>query len=401
MSSLDWFNQVRYGMFIHWGAYSVAARGEWVRNRERIPQEEYVEKYVHPFRAEHYDPGQWARLAKAAGMGYAVLTTRHHDGFCLWDTQTTEFNAARMGPRRDLLKPYVEAMRAEGIKVGFYYSVADWNHPDYPGSYARDWPAQWPDLQKRIRFTAYYRAQLEELMTRYGKIDVLWYDGCIPSPTGGTDTNDRIYQLQPDILINERNGAPYDYCCAEQTLNPKPGPWEACITLNDNWGYHAGDHNWKSPRQVIHSLITTARNSGNLLLNIGPYADGSVPEESVKILKESGDWLRRNREFLPNSDRCPITWNNWGLVTSRGNMLYLHIFNSPGRELCFAELANQVKSARYLDGGQPVKFEYRGDRLFFCDLPARFKDPIATTIAVEVDGPVTPLRKQETFWIPE
>jgi alpha-L-fucosidase len=401
MSKLDWFNKARYGMFVHWGAYSVGARGEWVRNRERIPQDEYVEQFVKRFKAEQYDPNDWASLAKAAGMGYVVLTTRHHDGFCLWDSKTTDLNAAQMGPGKDLLKPYVEAIRKAGLKVGFYYSFADWSHPDYPEPYARDWPVNWPDAAKRKRFIAYYRAQLEELMTGYGKIDILWYDGCIPSPTAGDDTNERVYELQPDIIINERNGAPCDFHCAEQTLNPKSGPWEACITLNNNWGYHAGDHNWKSPRQVIHSLITCARNGGNLLLNVGPRADGTIPEESARILLAAGDWLKRNIAFLPDSDRCLISWNNWGLVTSRGSTVYLHIFNSTGTELCFAEIANKVKSVRFLDGGQPISFQQLEDRLNLRGLPVPLKDPIATTIVVEVEGEVRPLRKQETFWIPQ
>jgi alpha-L-fucosidase len=400
-AKFDWFHKARYGMFIHWGAYAVAARGEWVRNRERIPQEEYVEKYVKPFTAQHYDPGEWARLARQAGMGYVVLTTRHHDGFCLWDSKTTDFNAARIGPKRDLLKPFVEAVRKEGLKVGFYYSVADWSHPDYPDAYARDWPTHWPDPAKRKRFIAFYRAQLEELMTGYGKIDVLWYDGCIPSPTAGDDTNERVYELQPHILINERNGAPFDFHCAEQSLNPKPGTWEACITLNDDWGYHAGDHNWKSPRQVIHSLITCARNGGNLLLNVGPRADGVIPEESAKILLAAGEWLGRNREFLPDSDRCPLSWNNWGLATSRGSTAYLHIFALTGSELCLAEIANPVKSVRFVDGGEPIPFHQKDNRLFLTNLPATLKDPIATTIAVEVEGKLQPQQKQETFWIPQ
>jgi len=400
-SKLDWFNEVRFGMFVHWGPYSVAARGEWVRNREVIPQKEYAERYVRAFTADRYNPSEWARLARKAGMGYVVLTTRHHDGFCLWDTQTTEFNATRIGPRRDLLLPFVEAVRAEGLRVGFYYSVADWSHKGYPDAYARDWPTEWKDDASRNRFFQYYRTQLEELMTRYGKIDMLWYDGCIPKPTGGDETNKRIYALQPDILINERNGAPYDFRCSEQTLNAKPGPWEACMTLNDNWGYHAGDQNWKTPRQVVHMLATVARSGGNLLLNVGPRADGSIPEESSKILIQVGDWLNQNRAFLPNSDRSDLGWNNWGIVTSRGNHLYLHIFNPPGSELCFAEIDNKVLAARFLESGKSVEFQQHDGRLFLKNLPQPLVDPIATIIVLELEGNPRSKYKQQTFWIPE
>jgi alpha-L-fucosidase len=400
MGRLDWFHTARYGMFVHWGPYSVAARGEWVRNRERIPQDEYRREYAEKFTADRYDPRAWVRLAKAAGMGYVVLTTRHHDGFCLWDTKTTDFSAKQLGPKRDLLAPFVEAVRAEGLKVGLYYSVADWHHKNYPTAYARDWPRTWPDPIKRDRFIAFYRAQLEELMTGYGKIDVLWYDGCGPAPMGGAETNQRIYKLQPDILINERNGEPFDFRISEQNLNAKDGAWESAYTLNDNWGYHAGDHNWKSPKQVIFNLITCAKNGGNFLLNVGPKGDGTIPEESVKILESSGNWLRRNGEFLANSDRCAVGWNNWGLVSSRGRTVYLHVFHSPGDELCFCELGNRVTFARLLDGGEPVPFEQRGERLFLT-MSQPLSDPIATTIALEVEGDLQLLQQKETFWIPE
>ena len=258
MSNPAWFHEARYGLFIHWGAYSTAARGEWVMNRERIPLEEYTKKYVDPFTAANYDPRQWARVAKDAGMKYMVLTTRHHDGFALWDTKTRDFNAARLGPKRDLVRPFVEAARAEGLKTGSYYSVADWTHPDYPGPFFRDWPREFKDEVSRQRFIKYYRAQLEELFTQYGPIDILWYDGCIPGPLDGAETNARIKKLQPHVLINERNGEPFDFRCSEQSLKAKEGAWEACMTLNENWGWHAGDSNWKSASDMIRMLVTTA-----------------------------------------------------------------------------------------------------------------------------------------------
>ncbi|HOF41943.1 MAG TPA: alpha-L-fucosidase [Candidatus Hydrogenedentes bacterium] len=400
MSNLDWFHEARYGMFIHWGAYAVAARGEWVLNRELVSQDEYVQKYVRNFKAERYDPGSWARLAKSAGMKYVVLTTRHHDGFCLWDSKVSDYNAARLGPGRDLLRPFVEAVRAEGLKVGFYYSVADWHHPDYPGAYARDWPTDWPDEAARKRFVDYYIAQLEELLTQYGKVDILWYDGCIPQPTDGRRANELARKLQPHILISERNGEPFDFRVSEQSLTAKEGAWEANLTLNDNWGYHAGDHHWKTAQDVIRMLTTTARSGGNLMLNVGPRADGTIPEDSARILTEAGQWLARNREFLPNSTRSPFSWNNCSTLTTRGNVAYVHLFASPGKEYCLAEIANRVLSARFLDGGQPVPFEQKGDRLFLRGLPCPLKDPIATTLALELDGPPRPVRAQKTFWIP-
>lgn len=404
MSNTDWFNEARYGMFIHWGAYSVAARGEWVANRERLPQEEYTRLYADHFRAGRYDPAEWAELAKEAGMRYAVLTTRHHDGFALWPTETSEFHAGNIGPKRDLVGPFVEAFRRAGLRVGFYYSPAHWFHPDYPGACFRDWPGvnDWRDDEARRRFIAFYRAQLVELMTGYGKIDYLWFDGCIPDNLQSRAVNEEMLRLQPDMLINERNGEPSHVHICEQAIRPgKPGKlWEACMTLNDNWGHHAGDTNWKSPRHVIQMLTETASKAGNLLLNVGPKADGTIPEESANILREAGGWLRRNGESIYDSSRSPFTWNNWGRVTTRGNNVYLHIWNSTGPELCFAELKNRVLSARLLDGGDSIAFEQNHDRLYLRGLPVPPRDPLATTIVLEVEGAPEPLTEQTSFWIP-
>jgi alpha-L-fucosidase len=404
MEKLSWFNEARYGMFIHWGAYSVAARGEWVANRERIPFDEYKERHVDNFHAEKYDPAAWAELAKEAGMRYAVLTTRHHDGFALWPTETNDFHAGNIGPKRDLVGPFVEAFRRVGLRVGFYFSPAAWYHPDYPGAYFRSWPGNndWKSEGARLRFIAFYRAQLMELMTRYGKIDYLWYDGCIPDNLQSGEVNEELLRLQPGLLINERNGEPWHVRISEQAIRPAaPGvAWEACMTLNENWGYHAGDTNWKSPRQVIQMLTETASKAGNLLLNVGPKSDGTIPAESVRILRESGAWLRRNGESIYASSRAPFSFNNWGRVTTRGNNVYLHIWNSTGADLCFAEIKNRVHSAKFLDGGDPVAFEQKGERLFLRDLPVPLPDPIATTIVLEVEGEPEAITPETTFWIP-
>ena len=404
MNSTSWFHEARYGMFIHWGAYSVAARGEWAANRERIPIEEYSRLYAENFLAENYDPVAWAALAKEAGMGYAVLTTRHHDGFALWPTKAGEFHVGNIGPRRDLVGPFVEAFRAAGLRVGFYYSPADWFHVDYPGPYCRDWPGvnDWKSDEARRRFIAYYREQLRELMTQYGKIDYLWYDGCIPDNLQCAEANEEMLRLQPHLLINERNGKPWHVQISEQAIKPAaPGvAWEACMTLNDNWGYHAGDSHWKRPGHVIQMLTETAAKAGNLLLNVGPKADGTIPEESAAILREAGAWLRRNGESIYNSSRSPFTWNNWGRVTTRGNNVYLHIWNNTGTELCFAEIKNRVQSARCLDGGEFIAFEQKGDRLILRGLPVPLRDLLATTIVLQVEGDPETLTPQTSFWIP-
>jgi alpha-L-fucosidase len=400
-ANFDWFDEGRYGMFIHWGAYSVAARGEWVRNRERIPQHEYVEKYVANFLAEEYDPVQWAALAVEAGMKYIVLTTRHHDGFCLWDTKTTGFNATCLGPGRDLVAPFVDAVRDAGLKVGFYYSFADWHHPDYPDPYARDWPKEFRDEQSRSRFIAFCQMQLEELMTHYGKIDMLWYDGCYPKPTGGVEANAMVRSFQPDIMINERNGPPFDFCVSEQTVKASsPGQrWEASLTLNDNWGHHHGDQNYKSPTAIIRLLLRTAGAAGNLLINVGPMASGAIPEESASILREVGKWLKINGEFLPNSSISPFSWNNSGRITTKDKTVYLHFFNSPGDSFCLAEIKNKVLSVRFVATGEPINFEQNGDRLFLIGLCEPLPESI-TSIAIDVEGVPEAITPAGPTWIP-
>jgi alpha-L-fucosidase len=392
-------------MFVHWGAYAVAARGEWIMNRERIPAAEYTERYVDRWQAERYDPAAWCRLARDAGMGYIMLTTRHHDGFSLWDSQASAFNAAQMGPKRDLLVPYVAAARAAGLRVGFYYSPASWTHPDYPGAFCRDWPGEhdWTDEAARQRFITFYRDQLRELLTRYGKIDYLWFDGCIPGNIDGAGTLALVRQLQPDILVNNRMGAPYDIHCCEQAIRPAPAgqPWEACLTLNDNWGYHAGDNNWKTARHVVEMLLTCAENAGNLMLNVGPRADGTIPEESVRILRAAGAWLQRNRAAVTRSERHPFSWNCTARpVTARGHRVYLHFMKDPGGSFCWAEAGNRVLRARFLADGRPIAFRQEGDRLFLDDLPVPLPDALATTVELELDGEPRAVTPQTTFWIP-
>jgi alpha-L-fucosidase len=404
-NSLDWFEEARYGMFVHWGPYAVAARGEWVMNRERIPLAEYTARYVDNWNAERYDPSAWCRLAREAGMGYIVLTARHHDGFSLWDSAVDDFNAARMGPRRDLLVPYVEAAREAGLKVGLYYSPASWAHPDYPAAYYRDWPGQddWRDEAARGRFVAYYQAQLRELMTGYGTIDYLWFDGCIPENIEGDAALAMVRKLQPSILVNNRLGKPFDILCCEQAIRPAPKgqAWEACMTLNENWGYHGGDRTWKTSEKVVEMLLTCAQSGGNLLLNIGPRGDGTVPEESVRILREAGAWVARNGSAVSRSERHPFSWNNTARpITCRGSSVYLHFTTNPLGSFCWAEVRNRVLAARWLVDGRPVSFRQEGERLYLENLPDILPDAPVATIELELDGEPEALTKQTSFWIP-
>jgi len=387
-------------MFIHWGAYSAAARGEWVYNRERIGKEEYLEKYVKNFKAENYNPDEWTQLAKDVGMKYVVLTAKHHDGFCLWNTKTTDYNAAIFGPKKDLVAEYVNAVRRAGLKVGIYYSPADWAHPDYPDAYSRDWPLVWDDEVKRKRFVAFYTEQLRELMTNYGKIDILWYDGCLPQPLDGNEVNAMVRSLQPEILISARNGSPYDFSVCEQAIVPPKDDrlWEACMTLNDNWGYHAGDSDYKSPREVVKMLLSVAQGGGNLLLNVGPKSDGTIPEQSVEILEKVGKWLKVNGDAIYGSEKSPFSHSPSHMITVKGNRIYIHVIKRLS-EICVAEIKNPIKRMFLLQNGEDCQFNQTEEgRLFVSGIPDT--EGTAVTLVCETEGKPEPIVKKGTFWIP-
>ena len=285
---MKWWHEARFGMFIHWGLYSQLGRHEWVMENEGIPVAEY-EKLAASFHPKPNAARDWARLAKQAGQKYMVMTTKHHEGFCHFDSKLTNYCAPKQGPGRDLVKEFVEAARAEGLRVGFYYSLMDWHHPD--GARCAT------DEQARRRFVDYIHGQIRELLTNYGKIDILWYDVNWPLDVKGWESekmNEMVFQLQPQIIVNNRNGLAGDFATPEQTIRADARAWESCMTMNGSWGYHQADTDWKTPRTIVRNLAQCAHDAGNYLLNIGPRADGSVPEESVKILAATGKWLERN-----------------------------------------------------------------------------------------------------------
>ncbi len=396
----NWFRDAAFGMFIHYGVYSLIGRGEWVANRERMPFEEYKE-YAKKFKAENYNPSEWAKLAKEAGMKYMVLTTRHHDGFALFDTKTTDFNSVKLGPRKDLVKEYADAVRAEGLKVGFYFSPADWYHKDYPTPYARDWPQEWDDEEKRKRFVDFYTEQLRELMTNYGKIDLLWYDGCLPKPLDGERVNKIVKELQPDILISSRNGEPYDFAVSEQAV-VAPGrdiPWESCMTLNDNWGYCPDDDNYKSAKAVILLLMDTASKGGNLLLNVGPKADGAIPEQSVEILKNVGKWMKTNGETIYGTERVNFSSGNYYKLTYKRPYLYLHLINGVD-EICLALFKNKAMSVVCLATGEPAEFRQENERLFIKANCPHIGNELSRAFKIEYDEYPEEVVPREGYWIP-
>jgi alpha-L-fucosidase len=379
---MKWWHEAKFGMFIHFGLYAAHGRHEWAMETEAIPVAEY-QKFTAGFNPGPESARGWARLAKAAGMKYMVLTSKHHEGFCNWDTKLTNYNAVNYGPKRDVIKEFVEAGRAEGLRVGFYYSLMDWHHPD--GARCQDDPAA------RRRFVDYTHGLIRELMSNYGKIDILWYDVSWPLEAEGWESekmNQMVFGLQPDIIVNNRNSLAGDFSTPEQRIVAEAGgrAWESCMTLNDSWGYQRADDNWKDSRTVIRNLITCAQGGGNYLLNIGPQPDGGIPPESVRILTAVGEWMKRNGETIYSSDVCQPHTSVYSSFTRKANTLYMHVYFWPGTDVSISGLKQKVLSAKILKTGAALTVSQDGFRTHITGLPAGAPDAPVTTIAIECDG---------------
>jgi len=310
-----------------------------------------------------------------------VMTTKHHEGFCNFDTKLTNYCAPKQGPGRDLVREYVDAARAEGMRVGFYYSLMDWHHPD--GARCAT------DEAARRRFVDYIHGHVRELLTNYGKIDVLWYDVSWPLNKEGWESekmNAMVFQLQPDIIVNNRNGLDGDFATPEQRIEASERAWESCMTMNGSWGYQAADDDWKAPKTIVRNLVTCAHGTGNYLLNIGPKSDGSIPEESTRILTSVGKWMDRNGAAIYRSDKCQPSRSNYATFSRTGNTLYMHVHFWPGETVSLAGMMNKVKSAHLLATGKEVKFDQDDFRTRFTGLPLKAPDDPVTTLAIELDG---------------
>jgi len=386
-----WFLSDRFGMFIHWGLYSIPARGEWIRSIEKISNEDY-QQYFDDFNPTDFQPKVWAKTARAAGMKYAVLTAKHHDGFCLFDSKLTDYKSTNTPAKRDFVKEYVEAFRAGGIKVGLYYSLLDWHHPHYPTYGDRHHPMRDNEAYKVKEpyrnfpeYLDYFHGQVKELLTNYGKIDIVWFDFSYPGLTGedwrATELVNKARALQPHLLIDNRLGASGegnnkfgsknpeifagDFACPEQIIPPaglvdedgQSVPWESCITLNDHWGYCAEDRDYKSARQVIRALVECVSKNGNMLLNVGPNAKGEIPVESEQVLTEAGEWMRQNGDSIYGSGKADLPKPEWGRYTQKGNKLYAHIYERGIGPINFQGLNGRIKQARLLADGSELKLE--------------------------------------------
>ncbi len=385
----SWFVQNRFGMFIHWGLYALPARHEWVKNIERIHDEDY-QKYFDHFNPDLYDPKEWAENAKNAGMKYVVLTSKHHEGFCLFDTKYTDYKSTNTPCKKDLVKEYVEAFREAGLKVGFYYSLIDWHHPDFPidglHPYRDDDEEDIAALNKdrdMSKYAEYMRNQVTELLTNYGKIDILWFDFSYSKNyyrgMKGKGKNDweaekliaAARAINPDIIIDNRTEIEQDLWTPEQ-WQPEEWQkdddgnlvvWEACQTFSGSWGYYRDETTWKTPEMLIQMLVNTVACGGNLLLNVGPTARGYFDHRAVYALSEIGKWMKFNSRSIYNCTQADVPEQTRGVrYTQNGKLLYAHIFEYPPFGLKLKGLGGKVEYAQLLNDASEVTMHEEGEK---------------------------------------
>ena len=377
----EWFVHDRFGMFIHWGLYALPARHEWIKNLEKITEEKY-QKYFEYFDPDMYDPREWARAAKKAGMKYAVLTTKHHEGFCLFDSAYTDYKATNTKAGRDLVREYVDAFREEGLKVGFYYSLIDWHHPDFPIDplHPRRDDDNIDELNKGRdirRYAEYMRNQVTELLTNYGKIDILWFDfSYSDSEYRGMKGKGKLdweaeeliataRRLQPEIIIDNRTEIEQDLWTPEQYqptdwIRDDDGNrvvWEACQTFSGSWGYHRDESTWKTPEMLIRMLVNTVSCGGNLLMNVGPTARGYFDDRAVNALDAIGSWMKYNSRSIYGCTQSEFKAPADVRYTQKEGRLYVHIYAYPYRHLRLPGLADKVDYAQFLHDNSEIFFE--------------------------------------------
>ncbi|MBE6377246.1 MAG: alpha-L-fucosidase [Lentisphaerae bacterium] len=407
---MKWFNEARFGIYVHFGLYSLLGRGEWTMYSERIPAAEYA-KLADQFNP---DPGcakEWVETAKAAGAKYMVLTTRHHEGFCLFDSKCSDYTSVKHGCKRDIVREYVDAAREAGLKVGLYYSLLDWRFPGYFE------PEKYPESKDAL--IAQIFTQVRELMTNYGQIDILEYDGGWDAKLqlkrdgwakfwNAEELNAMVRELQPQIIINDRSGKDEDIETPEQVVRAgKQRMTESCMCIGDScaWGYTRFNPNWKSSEQLLQHLVQAAQLGGNYLLNIGPDPHGHIRNEELERLQAVGNWLSRNDEAIRNSQSCEligstqpgvVDLNLQGPWTRKGNIGYWCIFRWPGNVATAVRIATPVKRVSMLVSGEELPFSWDAEngKLVITGLPALAPDPLATVIKVEFED--VPRRMEET-----
>jgi len=397
---MDWWKEAKFGLFIHWGVYSVPAGvydgkdvegiGEWIMNRGKIPTARY-QKYAKEFNPVKYDPEAWVKMAKDAGMKYLVITSKHHDGFTLFETKASKWNIVEATPYgKDLLKPLADACHKYGIRLGFYYSQAqDWNNPGGAASGGHWDKAQDGSMDEYIDKVAV--PQVKEILSNYGQVDILWWD----TPTDMTKERAEkflpILAKYPNLITNNRLGGGYngDTETPEQFVPATGFPgrnWETCMTMNDTWGYKSKDNNWKSTKEIIQTLIDIVSKGGNYLLNVGPTSEGLVPQPSIERLAEVGKWMKVNGEAIYGTTASPFSYLPWGRCTQKGNKLYLHVFDWPKDGKISLPVLNTISRAYLLsDPKKTLKVEKSKSKNTIT-LAGNAPDKIASVVVVELNS---------------
>ena len=421
LGDTEWFEHDRFGMFIHWGLYAMPARNEWIKHVE-CQTDEIYDKYFKYFNPDMYDPKSWAKMAKAAGMKYAVLTTKHHEGFCMFDTKYTDYKCTNTPAGRDLVREYVDAFRAEGIRIGFYYSLIDWHHPDFtvdpihPRRNDKNAEAlnEGRDMK---RYAKYMRDQVEELLTNYGKIDILWFDFSYSAPNPqypnlkGKGKDDweaeeliaLARKLQPGIIIDNRTELEQDIWTPEQyqplewVKHAETGElvtWEACQTFSGSWGYHRDESTWKSPEMLINMLINTVCIGGNLLMNVGPTARGYLDYRAEKALGVYADWMKYNSRSIYGCTMAEpeFTAPRGTRLTQSvdGKRLYIHLVEYPYEFLEFRGLADKIDYAQFLHDGSEVLYTI-GSIDHFSEARTQSADLVAFKIPIVKPNTIVPV----------
>jgi len=387
---MKWWTDARFGMFIHWGLYALPARHEWVKNRERMTNAQY-QKYFEMFNPDLYNPKEWAKMARAAGMKYVVLTAKHHEGFCLWDSKYTDYKATNTPYGKDLIKEYVEAFRSEGLKVGFYYSLIDWHHPDYtidrvhPQRQENDADYEKLNAGKDMsKYREYIKNQVRELLTNYGEISIIWFDFSFPGKNGkgraDWDSENLLKlarSLQPGIIVDDRLdledvAGGWDFTTPEQEKvakwperDGKRIPWETCQTFSGSWGYYRDEYTWKSPAQLVELLVESVSKGGNLLLNVGPTARGTFDDRAQASLAAMGEWMKVNGRSVYGCTEAPAglvappnTLLTWNPATNR---LYVHLLVYPLDRINLAGMTGKVKYVQFLHDASEIRFSPAGE----------------------------------------
>ncbi len=405
----DWFLASKLGIFIHWGIYAVKGIDEsWSFFNGKISYEGYMDQ-LDGFTASNYDPEAWAKLFKSTGATYAVLTTKHHDGVALWDTKQSDLNVVEKTPAgRDLLTPFVDALRKEGIKVGFYFSLLDWSHPDYatklhPGDWEKNrfcYREEEASDERWEKYLEFMNAQLEELCTRF-QPDLIWFDGeweRSMEQWRSKELVEKLRQWVPNAVLNSRLLGYGDYATPEQgfPMVAPEGAWEFCVTMNNSWGYQQDDHAYKSPKQIVRILVESIMMGGRVLLDIGPKEDGSIPDEQTERLEALAGWVDRNCEIMAGKSGLPLGhYYGPSILSQDEKSLYIVCFDAPSEGIPIKGLLSQVKDVSILgssikptSGGLGGAAWIPGTAVLWIDFPKEAMDPLATVVRIDFEEPL-------------